>query len=128
MREGGGDGRGAGGWGRGALLAGLLAGRLWALAPMAADLGQTLMSDEPTALVCLQASSSPAPRSSVRTRGDWALALAGGIAFGLAASMRSIVAVLMLPPLACFLIGGFRRKPVLPRLLIWGLERRSFRR
>src|SRR5919205_4188887 len=34
------------------LVAGLLAGGVWALTPIAVDLGATLMSDEPTALVC----------------------------------------------------------------------------
>jgi 4-amino-4-deoxy-L-arabinose transferase-like glycosyltransferase len=80
------------------------------------------MSDEPTALVCLLGLLlTGAAFLRRQTRGDWALALAGGLAFGLAATMRSIVAVLMLAPVAAFLIGGFRRKPVLPRLLAWGL-------
>jgi hypothetical protein len=124
VREEGGDGRGARGEGSGwaPLLAGLLAGCLWALAPMAVDLDQTLMSDEPTALVCLVGLLlTGAAFLRKRTRGDWALALTGGIAFGLAAAMRSIVAVLMLVPIAAFLLGGFRRKPVLPRLLAWGV-------
>jgi hypothetical protein len=118
---------GAGGSGWGPLLAGLLAGSLWALAPMAVDLGQTLMSDEPTTLVCLVGLLlTGAAFLRERTRGDWALALTGGIAFGLAAAMRSIVAVLMLVPIisfffGAFLLGGFRRKPLLPRLLAWGV-------
>ncbi|MFL6259808.1 MAG: hypothetical protein ACJ76Y_08875 [Thermoanaerobaculia bacterium] len=113
---------GRGGRGRAALLAGLLAGTLWALTPIAVDLGQTLMSDEPTALVCLLSLGLTGAAFLRRgTRGDWALALAGGLAFGLAATMRSIVAVLMLAPLAAFFLGAFRRKPVLPRLLAWGL-------
>ena len=104
------------------LLAGLLAGCLWALAPIAVDLGQTLMSDEPTALVCLVGLLLTGAAFLRReTRGDWALALAGGLAFGLAATMRSIVAVLMVAPVAAFLLGGLRRKPLLPRLLAWGL-------
>jgi 4-amino-4-deoxy-L-arabinose transferase-like glycosyltransferase len=80
------------------------------------------MSDEPTALVCLLSLLLTGAAFLRReTRGDWALALAGGLAFGLAATMRSIVAVLLLPPLAAFLVGGFRRKPILPRVLVWGL-------
>jgi hypothetical protein len=128
VREGGGDGRGARGEGLGwpPLCAGLLAGLLWALTPIAVDLGQTLMSDEPTALVCLLGLLlTGAAFLRHQTRGDWALALAGGLAFGLAASMRSIVAVLMLAPVAAFFLGGFfggqGRKPLLPRLLAWGL-------
>jgi hypothetical protein len=125
-----GGGRERGGWGSeggwAALLAGLLAGTLWALTPIAVDLGQTLMSDEPTALVCLLSLClTGAAFLRRQTRGDWALALAGGLAFGLAATMRSIVAVLMLAPVAAFLLGGFfggqGRKPLLPRLLAWGL-------
>src|SRR3954462_11674237 len=104
------------------LLAGLLAGLLWALTPIAVDLGQTLMSDEPTALGCLLSLClTGAAFLRSRTRGDWALALAGGLAFGLAATMRSIVAVLMIAPVAAFCLSGFRRKPLLPRLLAWGL-------
>jgi hypothetical protein len=108
------------------LLAGLLAGVLWALAPLAVDLGQTLMSDEPTALVCLLGLLLAGAAFLRReTRGDRALALAGGLAFGLAATMRSVVAVLMLPPLVAFALGGFLsgqgRKPALPRLLAWSL-------
>ncbi len=119
--EGSGGGR-AQVWSLPPLLAGLLAGCLWALAPLAVDLGQTLMSDEPTALVCLLGLLLAGFAFLRRqTRGDWALALAGGIAFGLAATMRSIVAVLMLAPIAAFLLGGLRRKPLLPRLLAWGL-------
>jgi 4-amino-4-deoxy-L-arabinose transferase-like glycosyltransferase len=118
--ERGGWGSEGGGWGP--LCAGLLAGLLWALTPIAVDLGQTLMSDEPTALVCLLSLClTGAAFLRRRTRGDWELALAGGLAFGLAATMRSIVAVLMLAPVAAFVLGGFRRKPLLPRLLAWGL-------
>jgi hypothetical protein len=80
------------------------------------------MSDEPTALVCLLGLLlTGAAFLRHPTRGDWALALAGGLAFGLAATMRSIVAVLMLAPIAAFFLGGLRRKPLLPRLLTWGL-------
>src|SRR5436305_3314183 len=122
--EGGGRGRERGGWGSEGL-AGLLAGGVWAIAPIAVDLGDTLMSDEPTALVCLAgllfAGATFLRRES---RGAWAFAVAGGVAFGLAASMRSIVAVLMLLPLAFFLIGGVRRigvRAVFLRGLPWAL-------
>lgn len=108
------------GWGP--LLAGLLAGCIWAVAPISVDLGQTLMSDEPTALVCLMGLLlTGATFLRRQTRGDWALALTGGITFGLAATMRSIVAALMLAPLLVFFLGAFRRKPLLPRLLAWGI-------
>src|SRR4029077_14420258 len=104
-----GGGRERGGWGSEGL-AGLLAGCVWAVAPVAVDVGSTLMSDEPSALICL-AGMLLAGVAFLRreSRGAWAFALAGGIAFGLAASMRSIVAVLMLVPLAFFLAGGLRR-------------------
>ena len=92
---------------------------------MAADLGQTLMSDEPTALVTLAglllAGSALLRRER---RGAVALALGGGLAFGLAAAMRSIAAALLLLPLAVLLIGGLRRnglRAVLPRALAWTL-------
>jgi hypothetical protein len=106
-------------------LAGLLAGGVWAVAPIAVDLGDTLMSDEPTALVCL-AGLFLAGAAFLRreSRGAWAFALAGGIAFGLAASMRSIVAVLMLLPLAFFLAAGLRRigaRAVFQRAWPWAL-------
>ena len=100
------------------LAAGLLAGCLWAIAPIAVDLGQTLMSDEPTALVSLAGVLLDRHRlPAAGGRGAWALALAGGLAFGLAATMRSIAAVLMLVPIAVFLIGGVRRKAILPWML-----------
>jgi hypothetical protein len=127
--EGGGRGRERGGWGsegpprRGGsgfapLAAGLLAGCVWAIAPIAVDLGQTLMSDEPTALVSLAGLLATGAALLRREgRGAWALALAGGLAFGLTATMRSIAAVLMLVPIAVFLIGGFRRKVIFPWVL-----------
>jgi 4-amino-4-deoxy-L-arabinose transferase-like glycosyltransferase len=97
------------------LLAGLLAGCVWAIAPIAVDLGQTLMSDEPTALVSLAGVLATGGALLRREgRGVWTLALAGGLAFGLAATMRSITAVLMLVPIAVFLIGGVRRRLILP--------------
>jgi hypothetical protein len=119
-----GGGRERGGWGSEGL-AGLLAGCVWAVAPVAVDVGSTLMSDEPSALVCL-AGLLLAGVAFLRreSRGAWAFALAGGIAFGLAASMRSIVAVLMLVPLAFFLAGGLRRiglRTLFLRVLPWAL-------
>ena len=83
------------------------------------------MSDEPTALVSL-AGLLLAGLAFLRkeNRGAWSLALAGGLAFGLAAAMRSIVAALMLLPIACFLIGGLRRngwRPTILRALAWTL-------
>jgi hypothetical protein len=83
------------------------------------------MSDEPTALICL-AGLLLAGFTFLRqeSRGAWAFALAGGIAYGLVASMRSIVAVLMLLPIAFFLVGGLRRigaRTILLRGLPWAL-------
>jgi hypothetical protein len=123
VREGGGIGRGAGGEGPGGgpLLAGLLAGCVWAFAPIAVGLGQTLMSDEPTALVSL-AGLLLAGLAFLGDRRPLPLALAGGLAFGLAASMRSVVAALMLLPILFFLIGAIRRlgfRAALPRALAW---------
>jgi hypothetical protein len=125
--EGGGWGRERGGWGSegSPLLAGLLAGCVWAVTPIAVDSGQTLMSDEPTTLVSLAGFLLTGAALLRRDgRGAWAFALAGGLAFGLAATMRSIVAVLMLLPLAVLLIGGLRwngARTVLPRVLAWTL-------
>ncbi|HEX4497187.1 MAG TPA: hypothetical protein VIE43_16060 [Thermoanaerobaculia bacterium] len=116
-----------GGWGSegASFLAGLLAGGVWALAPLNVDLGNTLMSDEPTALFCLAGLLLSGLAFLRREgRGAWAFALTGGIALGLAASMRSIVAVLMLLPLAFFLAGGLRRigvRAVFRRALLWAL-------
>jgi 4-amino-4-deoxy-L-arabinose transferase-like glycosyltransferase len=109
----------------GPLVAGLLAGCVWAIAPMAVDVGQVLMSDEPAALVCL-AGLLLTGIALLRAEGRsaWAFALAGGLAFGLATTMRSIVAVLLFVPLAVFLIGGLRRsgpRTILPRVLFWTL-------
>ncbi len=125
--EGGGRGRERGGGGSEgpSFLAGLLAGCVWAIAPMAVDVGQVLMSDEPAALVCL-AGLLLTGIALLRTEGRsaWAFALTGGFAFGLVTTMRSIVAVLLLVPLAVLLIGGLRRsgpRTIFPRLLVWTL-------
>ena len=105
------------------LLAGLFAGCVWALAPIAVDLGQTLMSDEPTAFVSL-AGLALAGAGFLRKDSNGTLALLGGLAFGLAASMRSVAALLMVPPLAVFLLGGYRHlgsRTLLRRAALWGL-------
>jgi 4-amino-4-deoxy-L-arabinose transferase-like glycosyltransferase len=106
------------------LLAGLLAGGLWAVAPVAVDLGQTLMSDEPTALVCLLGLLLAGLAFLRPNPGTWALALGGGLAFGLAAAMRSVAGLLMLLPLAGFLLASLRRsglRATLPLALAWAL-------
>lgn len=91
------------------LVAGLLAGGVWALTPIAVDLGATLMSDEPTALVSLAGLVFTGAGLLRRDgRVSWLLA-AGGLAFGLAAAMRSIAAALMVPPVLVFLLGCVRR-------------------
>ncbi|HSG41388.1 MAG TPA: hypothetical protein VLE27_17235 [Thermoanaerobaculia bacterium] len=107
----------------GSLFPGLFAGCVWALAPIGVDLGQTLMSDEPTALVSI-AGLALAGAGFLRKDGAGTLALLAGLAFGLAASMRSVAALLMVPPLAVFLLGGLRRlgtRPLLRRATLWGL-------
>ncbi len=103
-------------------LAGLVAGGVWALAPIGVDLGQTLMSDEPAALVSL-AGLLLTGVGLLRKDGRvaWTLA-AGGLAFGLAAAMRSIAAALMVPPIAVFLLGSVHRfgiREALRRSLPW---------
>jgi hypothetical protein len=123
VREGGGEGRGAGGEGSGGpLLAGLLAGCIWAFAPIAAGLGQILMSDEPTALVSLAGLLLAGLAFLGDRRPPLLLALAAGLAFGLAASMRSVAAALMLLPILFFLAGAVRRlgfRAALSRVLAW---------
>jgi 4-amino-4-deoxy-L-arabinose transferase-like glycosyltransferase len=105
------------------LLAGLLAGCVWALTPIAVDLGQTLMSDEPAALAsvaCLVLTGAGLLRGE--RSGPWMLA--GGLAFGLAAAMRSVVAALLVPPVAVFLLAVARRsglRAALRRSLPWAL-------
>lgn len=83
------------------------------------------MSDEPSTLVCLVGLLLAGVAFLRReSRGAWAFALSGGTAFGLAASMRSIVAVLMLVPLTFFLACGLRRiglRALFPRVLPWVL-------
>lgn len=105
------------------LLAGLFAGFVWALAPIAVDLGQTLMSDEPTTFVSI-AALALAGSGFLRKEGSGAMVLLGGLAFGLAATMRSVAALLLIPPLAVFLLGGLRRlgaRTLLRRAALWVL-------
>lgn len=107
----------------GSVIPGLFAGCVWALAPIAVDLGQTLMSDEPTAFVSV-AALVLAGTGFLRRESNGGLALLGGLAFGLAASMRSVAALLMVPPLAVFLLGGLRHlgsRALLRRTALWAL-------
>ncbi|HEY9419945.1 MAG TPA: hypothetical protein VIW92_00890, partial [Thermoanaerobaculia bacterium] len=107
----------------GSLVPGLFAGCVWALAPIGVDLGQTLMSDEPTALVSI-AGLVLAGVGFLRGEHGTLAVLLGGLAFGLAAAMRSVAALLMVPPLAVFLLGGLRRlgaRTLLRRAALWGL-------
>lgn len=109
---------------RAALAAGILAGSLWALAPIAVGVGQTVLSDEPAAFVSIAGLTLAGAGFLQGGRRGALVALAGGLAFGLAASMRPVVAVLMAPPLAVFLLGSFRRfglRPTLGRSAAWGL-------
>jgi len=104
------------------LLAGLLTGCVWALTPIAVDLGQTLMSDEPAALAAVAGlvfTGTGLLRQDRRV--SWALAV-GGLAFGLAAAMRTITAALMVPPILVFLLGCVRLfgvRAALRRSLPW---------
>jgi hypothetical protein len=113
---------------RAALAAGLLAGSLWALAPIAVNVGQTVLSDEPAAFVSIAGLTLAGLGFLGGGRRGALLAVSGsiaaGLAFGLAASMRPVVAVLMAPPLAVFLLGALRRSGLrytLGRSAAWGL-------
>jgi 4-amino-4-deoxy-L-arabinose transferase-like glycosyltransferase len=108
-----------------ALAAGLLAGIGWALAPIALDLGRTLMSDEPNTLVSLLGLVLTGV-AFLRKAGNGRLLLAaaagGGLALGLALSMRTVNGALLAPPVLVFLVGGARRLGtgvVLRRGLAW---------
>ena len=116
------DGRGAGGEGSGPspasswpwwpLVAGLFAGWTWGLAPVGLLMGQTLLSDEPAACVSI-AGLVLAGLGLLRTgdaRAALALTAAGGLAFGLAATMRTVSGALMAPPLAVFFLAALRRQ------------------
>lgn len=101
-------------------VAGLLAGWGWALAPVGILMGQTLLSDEPAAFVSA-AGLALAGFGLLRTgesgeRGSLALAAAGGLAFGLAASMRTVAGALMAPPIAIFFLGALRERGLRPTL------------
>jgi hypothetical protein len=120
-----GDGRGAGGEGA-FLLAGLLAGWLWALAPIAAGAGRTVLSDEPAALAsvaCLLLTGlglllTAKPRTAILC------AALGGVSLGLSAAMRPIAACLLAPPLGALLLASLHRSGIrlqLPRLAAWML-------
>lgn len=102
------------GSGVGVLLAGLLAGWTWALAPVGLLMGQTLLSDEPAAFVSIAglvlAGLGLLRNGESSTRSALALTAAGGLAFGLAATMRSVSGALMAPPLAVFFLVALRRQ------------------
>jgi len=109
------------------LLAGLLAGWLWALAPVAAGAGRTVLSDEPAALAgvaCLLLTGLGLLLTSKPRTAIFCAAL-GGLCLGLSATMRPIAACLLAPPLGVLLIAvtaGVRRSGVrllLPRLAAW---------
>jgi hypothetical protein len=108
-----------------ALAAGLTAGWIWALAPIAVGVGRTALSDEPAALAAvatlvfsgvafLRGGDRPASLPAVL----------GGLALGLAATLRPVCAALLLPPLAILLAAALRRaglRPLLPRADAWAL-------
>jgi len=108
----------------GAFLAGLLAGWLWALAPIAAGAGRTVLSDEPAALAgvaCLLLTGlglllTAKPRTAILC------AALGGLCLGLSAAMRPIAACLLAPPLGVLLLASLRKTGIrlqLPRLAAW---------
>src|SRR5205085_6619149 len=108
---------------RGAFLAALLAGWLWAFAPVAAGAGRTVLSDEPAALAGVACLLLTGLGLLLRSKSRWAILCAalGGLSLGLTAAMRPIAAFLLAPPLAILLIAarrpGFRA--LLPRLAAW---------
>jgi hypothetical protein len=109
------------------LLAGLLAGWIWALAPVAAGVGRTLLSDEPAALAAVTALVFTGLGWLAGLQMPWRAALCaalGGLSLGLCATMRPIAAVLLAPPLLIFLAAAIRRsgiRPLLPRIGVWAL-------
>jgi hypothetical protein len=108
-----------------ALAAGLTAGWIWALAPIAVGVGRTALSDEPAALAAVASLVfsgigflAAGPRRATLP------AMVGGLALGLAATLRPICAALLLPPLAILLAAALRRagrRLLLPRAVAWAL-------
>ena len=108
------------------LAAGLLAGWLWAFAPIAAGAGRTVLSDEPAALAGVACLLLTGLGLLLEAKPRWAILCAalGGLSLGLSAAMRPIAACLLAPPLGVLLIVGVRRAGVrllLPRLAAWTL-------
>jgi hypothetical protein len=111
------------------LTAGLLAGWLWALAPIAAGVGRTVLSDEPATLAAVAAllfSGLGLLPSSEGPESQWAsfCTALGGLSLGLCAAMRPIAAVLLAPPLLVLLIAAVRKsgaRSLLPRIGAWAL-------
>jgi hypothetical protein len=108
-----------------ALAAGLTAGWIWALAPIAVGVGRTALSDEPAALAAVASLVfsgigflAAGPRRATLP------AMVGGLALGLAATLRPICAALLIPPLAILLAAALRKaglRPLLPRAAAWTL-------
>jgi len=110
----------------GAFLAGLLAGWLWAFAPVAAGAGRTVLSDEPAALAGVACLLLTSFGLLLGAKPRWAILCAalGGLSLGLTATMRPIAAFLLAPPLIVFLLAALRRSGIrllLPRLAVWTL-------
>jgi hypothetical protein len=119
---------------RGALVAGLLAGGGWALAPNAVAVDRTVLSDSPAALASAltllataaaflgetrrRGAAAGAGATAVEVAGTAAtaaapqprlgLAAAGGLAFGLTVAIRPVSAALLVPALALLAWGGWR--------------------
>jgi hypothetical protein len=92
-----------------ALLAGLVAGGSWALAPAAVWTSQHLLSDEPAALVAILALLFGALGALLpASRRVLVLCALSGVAAGCAAAVRPIVAALLLAPLAILWLGAVR--------------------
>jgi hypothetical protein len=106
------------------VVAGLLAGWIWALAPIAVGVGRTLLSDEPAALAVLAALVCTGVGFLLdEGRRATIVAAAGGLALGLAAGMRPITAVLLIPALVVVLLTGVRGsgfRPLVGRAIAWG--------
>lgn len=105
------------------LVAGLVAGTAWALAPVAVAAGGTTLSDEPATLLCvigmlLPCLAADGEHLGLRTR--VALALAGGLGFGLLLATRMAVAALLAVPVLIMLARRFAElRRLAPILAAW---------
>jgi hypothetical protein len=117
----------------GALVAGLITGTGWALAPVAVAVGRVALGDEPAAFVACLAlvatgwgwlkngtGAAGTPGATVESSG--AALLVGGICFGLLAAMRPANAALLAPAVAVLAAAGWRslgRRAAAGRAAAW---------